>query len=66
MKSFERDYPAHVRLDPVEGRIVGAFCHGKNAARISLEQHFRRDFDKGAFAVCHDADPGTNPGPENC
>ena len=46
VETFERDDAAHVRLDPIERRIVGAFRHREDAAGIGLEQHFRRDLDR--------------------
>ena len=53
MKAIERNDAAHVRLDPIERRIVRAFRHRENAAGIGLEQHFRRDLDEGVFAIGH-------------
>ena len=53
MKAIERNDAAHLRLDPVEGRVLRAVRHGKDAAGIGLEQHFRRDLDEGGFAVGH-------------
>jgi hypothetical protein len=52
-KTIERNDAAHLRLDPIERRVVGAVRHGKDAASIGLEQHFRRDLDEGGFAVGH-------------
>ena len=53
VKAIERNDAAHLRLDPIERRILGALCHREDAAGIGLEQHFRRDLDNGAFAVGH-------------
>ena len=53
VKTIERNDAAHLRLDPIERRVVGAVRHGKDAASIGLEQHFRRDLDEGGFAVGH-------------
>src|SRR5262245_16281421 len=58
MKSLERNDSAHIRLDPVQGRIVRAFGHGEDAAGVGLEQDLRSDLNESAFAVCHDCDPG--------
>ena len=56
VEALERDDAAHLRLDPVERGIVGAFRHRKDAAGIGLEQHFRRDLDEGVFAAGHGGD----------
>ena len=53
VKAVERDDAAHFRLDPIERRVIGALGHGKDAAGIGLEQHFRRDLDEGGFAIGH-------------
>src|SRR4029077_8474659 len=58
MESVERNDSAHVRLDPIEGRIVRAFGHREDAAGISLQQHLRRDLNEGVFAVCHGSSRG--------
>ena len=53
MEAIERQHAAALRLDPVEGRVLGALRHRKDAARIGLEQNFRRDLDE-CLAVGHD------------
>ncbi len=53
VKAVERDDAAHLRLDPIERRILRVLRHGKDAAGIGLEQHFRRDLDEGGFAIGH-------------
>ena len=42
-QAVERDDAALFRLDPEQGRIVGAFRHRKDAAGIGAQQHLRRD-----------------------
>jgi hypothetical protein len=49
-KAVERDDAAHFRLDPEQGRIVGALGHRKDAAGIGAQQHFGRDFRRGGVA----------------
>src|SRR5437870_5079351 len=39
VEPVERYDAALLRLDPIERRILGAFRHRENAARIGLEQH---------------------------
>src|SRR5262249_4477748 len=53
MKTVERNDPAHLGLNPVERRIVRALGHGKDAARIGLEQDFGRDLNERGFAIGH-------------
>ena len=53
MKPVERNDSAPFRLDPVEGRVLRAFRHGKDAAGIGLQQHFGCDVDEGGFAARH-------------
>ncbi len=55
METVERDHAALLGLDPVERRIFRALGHGKNPARIGLEQHLRRDFDRSGIATGHQA-----------
>src|SRR5258708_521986 len=38
-KAIERYNPAHFRLDPEQGRIVGALGHREDAAGITTQQH---------------------------
>ena len=42
-QAVERDDAALFRLDPEQGRIVGAFRHREDAAGIGAQQHLRRD-----------------------
>jgi len=44
---------AVLRLNPVEGRIVGTLRHGEDAASIGLKQHLRRDLDDNVVARSH-------------
>jgi hypothetical protein len=53
MHAIEQQDAALLRLDPVECRVVGAFSHGKDAARVGLEQHLRRDLDDDVVARGH-------------
>ena len=53
VKAIERNDAAHLRLDPVERRVLRALRHRKDAAGVGLEQHFRRDLDEGGVAVGH-------------
>src|SRR5262249_58751686 len=53
VKALERDDAAHLRLEPIERRILRALRHGKDAAGIGLEQDLRRDLDERGFAVGH-------------
>ena len=53
VKAIERDDAAHLRLEPIERRILGALRHGKDATGIGLEQDLRRDLDERGFAVGH-------------
>src|ERR1700731_2455793 len=52
-KTVERNHAAHFRLDPEQGRIVGALGHREDAAGIGAQQHFGRDFGSGGVARCH-------------
>ena len=52
-KAVERDHAAHFRLDPEQGRIVGAFGHREDAAGIGAQQHFGRDVGRGGVARRH-------------
>ena len=52
-KAVERNHAAHFRLDPEQGRIVGTLGHRKDAAGISAQQHFGRDFGRGGVACGH-------------
>jgi len=45
MYGVERQDPSAFRFNPVESAVLGAFSHGKNAARIGLEKHLRRNVD---------------------
>ena len=49
-KTIERDHAAHLRLDPEQGRIVGALGHREDAAGIGAQQHFGRDLGRGGVA----------------
>src|SRR4051794_28645151 len=49
-KAVERYNSAYLRFDPEQGRIVRALSHRKDAARISAQQHFRRNFGRGGVA----------------
>src|SRR5258706_15951717 len=53
MEAVERNDAAPLRLNPVQSRILGAFRHWEDAAGIGLQQHFRRDLDKGGLAAGH-------------
>jgi hypothetical protein len=53
-KSVERDDAAKLRLDPEQGRIVGAFRHREDAAGIGAQQHGRGDFRRSGVARRHD------------
>src|SRR6185369_51997 len=53
VKTVEWNDPAHLRLDPVERRIVRALSHRKDAAGIGLEQDFGGDLDERGFAIGH-------------
>src|SRR5262249_15768222 len=58
VETVEWNDAAHIRLDPIERRIVRAFGHREDPAGISLQQHVRRDLDEGVFAVCHGSSRG--------
>src|SRR6266851_3861629 len=64
VEPVERDDAALLRLDPIEGRILGALRHRKNAAGIGLEQHLGRDLDECGVAAGHGlwVNPGSHPG----
>ena len=49
-KTIERDHAAHFRLDPEQGRIVGALGHREDAAGVGAQQHFGRDLGRGGVA----------------
>src|SRR5690606_707529 len=51
--SVERKDAAGLRLDPVKLRIIGAFGHGEDAARVGLQQDLRSDLEQRAFASSH-------------
>ena len=53
VKPVERDDAAPFRLNPIEGRILGTFRHGKDAAGIGLQQHLGRDVDERGLAAGH-------------
>src|SRR5262245_48013563 len=58
VETVERNDAAHIRLDPIERRIIRAFGHREDPAGIGLQQHVRRDLDEGVFAVCHGSSRG--------
>ena len=53
VKTIERNDAAHLRLDPVQRRVVRAVRHREDSAGVGLEQHFRRDLDEGVVAAGH-------------
>src|SRR4029078_9230007 len=53
MHLIEREDAAVLRLDPVKRRVLCALRHGKDAARIRLQQHLRRDLDDDVVARSH-------------
>ena len=53
VEAVERNDTALLRLDPEQCRVFRALGHGEYAARISLQQHFRRDVDRCRFTVRH-------------
>src|SRR3954470_16494756 len=57
VKAVEWNDAALLRLDPIQRRILGAFRHRKDAAGISLQQHFRGDLDKRGLAIGHGSCP---------
>jgi hypothetical protein len=54
MKAIERDDAAPLWLDPIERRIIGAFRHREDAARVGFEQHLGRDVDQCGLAARHE------------
>src|SRR5690349_14222561 len=54
-KTRERNDAAHFRLDPEQGRIVGALRHREDAAGIGAQQHLGGDFGGIGVARGHGA-----------
>src|SRR5262249_25116990 len=50
---IEHQDAALLRLDPIERRVIGAFRHGKDAARVGFEQDLRGDLDDNVVARSH-------------
>src|SRR5215467_15854060 len=53
VEPVEWNDPALLGFDPVERRILSAFRHGKDPARVGLEQYLGRDLDEGGIAAGH-------------
>ena len=52
-EAVERNHAAHFRLDPEQGRVIGALGHREDAAGIGPQQHFGGDFGSGGLARRH-------------
>ena len=52
---IERKNAAVLRFDPIERGVIGAFGHGKDAARVGLQEDLRRDLDDDVVGRSHGA-----------